>query len=139
MNGTERIPEAYPGYWEAVELLRGLIPAGPEAIGLRVAILRGIAKQAREKAAARRVIIRLLDTVSTDFPDEAATFRAHYLDGQKQSTRQAGRALCMDKRTVQRHTHRILEAMLAPAFGIYGVFLTDQEREELETQEVIRL
>lgn len=130
MNGTERIPEAYPGYWEAVELLRGLIPAGPEAIGHRVAVLRGIVKQAREKAAARRVIVRLLEIVSPDFPDEAATFREYYLEGQKQSTRQAGRTLYMDKRTLQRHTRRILEAMLAPAFGIYGIFLTDQEREE---------
>lgn len=135
MNRIERTPEAWPGEREAVELLRGLIPAGPEAIGRRVAVLRGIARQARENAAARRVIVRLLDIVAPRLPDEAVTFRAYYLDGQRQSARQTGRALYMDKRTVRRHTRRILEAMLAPAFGVYGVFLTDQEREELELGE----
>lgn len=132
MSGTEKTPAQWPGEREAVGLLRGLIPAGPGAIGRRVAVLRGIAGQARERAAARRVIVRLLDIVAPGLPDEAATFRAYYLDGQRQSTRQTGRTLCMDKRTVQRHTRRVLEAMLAPAFGVYGVFLTEREREELE-------
>lgn len=132
MNGTERGQKPGPSYWEAVELLRRLEPAGPGAIGRRVAVLRGIAGQARESAAARRVIVRLLDIVAPALPDEAATFRAYYLDGLRQSARQTGRALCMDKRTVQRHTRRVLEAMLAPAFGVYGVFLTEREREGLE-------
>ncbi len=133
MSETEKVEE-----WEAVELIRSLVPAGPEAINRRVAILRGIAGQARESTAARRIIVRLLDIVADGLPDEAATFRIVYLDGQRQSARQTGRALCMDKRTVQRHTHRVLEAMLAPAFGVYGVFLTEREREEQEPLEEVR-
>ena len=138
MTGAERSPEVWPGEREAVELLRSLVPAGPEAIGRRVAILRGIARQARENEAARRVIVWLLDIVSSGLPAEAATFRAYYLDGQRQSTKQTGRAPCMDKRTVQRHTRRILEAMLVPAFGVYGIFLTEREREELEAVKVVK-
>ncbi len=138
MSGTERTMELWPGEREAVDLLQGLIPAGPEAIGRRVSVLRSIARQARESAAARRVIVRLLDIVAPGLPDEAATFRAYYLEGERQSARQTGRARCMDKRTVQRHTRCVLEAMLAPAFGVYGAFLTEQEREKLDSGEVTR-
>lgn len=135
MNGTESF-EVWPVEGEAVELLRDLIPAGPEAVGRRIAILRGIARQARESAAARRVIVRLLDIVAPGLPEETATFQAYYLEGQRQSAGQVGGALCMDQRTIHRHTRRILEEMLAPAFGVYGVFLTEREREELEPGEV---
>ncbi len=134
MSETDQAEE-----WEAVELVRSLVPAGPEAINRRVAILRGIAGQARESTAARRLIVRLLDIVADGLPDEAATFRVVYLDGQRQSARQAGRALYIDKRTVHRHTRRVLEAMLAPAFGVYGVFLTEQELEESEPVEGVRV
>ena len=126
-EGIEKTPQAD---LEALELIRNLEPAGKEAIGRRVAVLRGIAGQARENETARRTFAKLLGIVENALPEEAASFRAYYLDGEKRSARSVSRSLCLDVTTLHRHNRRIFEAMLAYFFGIYGVFLTDQECEK---------
>ena len=110
--------------------LAGLEELTPEQMGERVAALRRLADKARENAAARVVVKRLLTVCKRGLPDEAATFRACYLDGdERPSARQVGRRLCLDIRSVHRHNRRVLETMAPAAFGIYGVFQTDSERE----------
>lgn len=112
------------------EYLEGLEELTPAQMGERVAALRMLANRARENAAARAIIERLLTFCVRSLPDEAETFRFYYLDGDKRpSDRQAARRLCLDKRSVHRHNRRILEAMTPAAFGVYGVFQTDSERE----------
>lgn len=69
---------------------------------------------------------KLLDAVEGKRPEEAAVFRAYYLEGERKPTaRQIGRRLCMDVRTVHRYNRRILIAMLPVAFGVYGLFYPD--------------
>lgn len=64
-------------------------------------------------------------------PEEAAVFRAYYLDGDaKPTARQIGRRLCMDARTVHRYNRRILIAMLPVAFGVYGLFYPDSSQRQ---------
>ena len=61
-------------------------------------------------------------------PQEAATFRAFYLDGEtKPTARQVGRSLCMDKTSVFRHNRRVLKAMLPAVFGLDGLFQSAEE------------
>ena len=86
----------------------------------RVQLLRKIAERARTDSAARLDVENWLQQASLDLPEEAAAFRAHYLEGL--TARQISRALCMDKRTVHRHARRVLEAMLPVAFGLDGLF-----------------
>lgn len=112
------------------EYLEGLEELTPGQKAQRVKLLRAIAGKARENAAARDFIESLLTVCVKKFPDESETFRAVYLDGDtRPSARQVGRRLCLDRRTVHRHNRHILEAMLPAAFGVYGVFQTDSERE----------
>lgn len=61
--------------------------------------------------------------VAHSLPSEVETFRACYLDGdQRESARKIGRRLHMDICTVHRHNRRVMEALLAHVFGIYGLF-----------------
>ena len=111
-------------------LMNSLQEIGPEARKNRLLFLRALAELARKNAAARSTVTGLLDVVGGKLPEEAATFRAYYLEGDtKPSARQIARRLCMDITTVHRHNRRILSAMLAPVFGVYGYFQTDSERE----------
>lgn len=110
--------------------LEGLEELTPGQKAQRVELLRAIAGKARENAAARDFIERLLTVCVKKLHDEPKTFRAAYLDGDaRPSARQLSRRLCLDIRSVHRHNRRVLEAMLLPAFGVYGVFQTDSERE----------
>lgn len=112
------------------EYLEGLEELTPGQKAQRVKLLRAIAGKARENTAARDFIESLLTVCVKKFPDESETFRAVYLDGDtRPSARQVGRRLCLDMRSVHRHNRHILEAMLPAAFGVYGVFQTDSERE----------
>lgn len=113
------------------EYLEELEELTPGQKAQRVKLLRAIAGKARENAAARDFIERLLTVCVKKLHDEPKTFRAVYLDGDtRPSARQVGRRLCFDVRSVHRHNRRVLEAMLLPAFGVYGVFQTDSEREQ---------
>ena len=113
--------------------LNGLERLKPEQEARRIAALRNLAERARENAAARGAVERLLTFAAQRHPEEVQTFRACYLDGEKRdSARQIGRRLCMDLCTVHRHNRRILGAMLPAAFGVCGVFQSGSEREEAE-------
>lgn len=110
--------------------LEGLEELTPGQKAQRVELLRAIAGKARENAAARDFIERLLTVCVRYRPYEVETFRAVYLDGDaRPSAGAVGRRLCLDRRSVHRHNRHILEAMLPAAFGVYGVFQTDSERE----------
>lgn len=122
---------------KAWDFLDGLREPGPEGRKRRLDCLRALAELARENAAARSIVGELLDAVAGKLPGEADTFRAYYLDGEKRpSPRQLARRLFVDPATVLRHNKQILTAMLAPAFGVYGCFQTDQERERLSKHRV---
>lgn len=109
--------------------MNSLQETGPEGRRNRLIFLRALAELARKNPAARSIVEALLESVAGELPGEAETFRACYLEGEKQPTpRQAARRLCMDPSTVNRHNKRIFTAMLAPAFGVYGFFRTDLER-----------
>lgn len=115
---------------EAIDLVRKLTKADPAAILRRVEILRAIARAARGNAAARAYIERLLEAPAKRFPEHAATFRATYLDGEtRPSPRQLARQFYVDPSTVVKRNSHIFEAMLPTAFGVYGIFLTDEELE----------
>lgn len=112
------------------EYLEELEELTPGQKAQRVKLLRAIAGKARENAAARDFIERLLTVCVRYRPYEVETFRAVYLDGDaRPSAGAVGRRLCLDRRSVHRHNRHILEAMLPAAFGVYGVFQTDSERE----------
>lgn len=108
---------------EALETLSAIWEAGEEGQKNRIASLRALAELARENAAARSIVEKLLDAVGGKRPEEAAVFRAYYLEGKKMPTaRQIARRLCMDVRTVHRYNRRILIAMLPVTFGVEGLF-----------------
>ncbi len=115
---------------KAWAFLNSLWEPGPEGRKRRLDCLRALAELARENAAAGSIVGKLLDAVAGKLPDEANTFRAYYLDGERRpNTRQLARRLFVDPTTVHRHNKHILTAMLAPAFGVYGYFQTERERE----------
>ena len=108
---------------EAQHLLDSMEEIGPERRRELVAIVRALAELARENSVAREYLERRLVGVSHSLPSEVETFRACYLDGdQRESARKIGRRLHMDICTVHRHNRRVMEALLAHVFGIYGVF-----------------
>lgn len=110
--------------------MNSLQETGPEGRKNRLLFLRALAELARKNTAARSIVERLLDLVGGKLPEEAATFRAYYLEGEKQpSARQIARERFIDPATVYRHNRVILSAMLAPVFGVNGYFQTDSERE----------
>ena len=95
----------------------------PEAKRQRIGIIRRIAENARSNSTAAKSIKYLFANVALDLPEESKTFRAYYLEGDiKPSARSIGRNIHIDKATVHRHNHRVLEAMLPVMFGIDGVF-----------------
>ena len=111
-------------------LMNSLRETGPEGRKNRLLLLRTLAGLARKNAAAHSTVAALLDVVGGELPEEAATFRACYLEGDtKPNARQISRSLHVVPETVHRHNRRILSSMLAPAFGVYGHFQTDRERE----------
>lgn len=119
----------------AAAFISGMMEIGEEAREKRVAFIRALADMARENKTARAKIKRLLQPIERKYPQEAATFRAYYLEGEKhQSARQIARVLCMDTCTVYRHNRRVLEAMLAPMFGVYGYFPSDAGHSEALTK-----
>ncbi len=127
---------------EIDNMLQGLTEIDAAGRQRRVAALRRVAQAAREKAAARRFTEALLAAVERKHPEEVKTFRAFYLDGAEHpGVRRIGRELRMDASTVYRHNRRIFDAMLPAAFGLYGVFQTDEEREvesyEAETPDIL--
>ena len=108
---------------EAQHLLDSMEEIGPERRRELVAIVRALAELARENSVAREYLERRLVGVAHSLPSEVETFRACYLDGdQRESARKIGRRLHMDICTVYRHNRRVMEALLAHVFGIYGVF-----------------
>ena len=108
---------------EAQHLLDSMEEIGPERRRELVAIVRVLAELARENRAAREYLDRRLVGVAHSLPSEVETFRACYLDGdQRESARKIGRRRHMDICTVHRHNRRVMEALLAHVFGIYGVF-----------------
>lgn len=108
---------------EAQHLLDSMEEIGPERRRELVAIVRALAELARENSVAREYLERWLVGVAHSLPSEVETFRACYLDGdQRESARKIGRRLHMDICTVHRHNRRVMEALLAHVFGIYGVF-----------------
>ena len=108
---------------EAQHLLASMEEIGPERRRELVAIVRALAELARENSVAREYLERRLVGVAHSLPSEVETFRACYLDGdQRESARKIGRRLHMDICTVHRHNRRVMEALLAHVFGIYGVF-----------------
>ena len=122
---------------KAWTFLNSLREPGPEGRKSRLDCLRALAELARENAAARSIVRELLDAVLGKLPREADVFRAYYLDGEKRpSPRQLARRLFVDPATVYRQNKRILTAMLTPAFGVYGCFQTDRERERLSKHRV---
>ncbi len=99
----------------------------PEQKAERVAVIRSIAERSREDAAARSYTEWLAEQVEPELPTEVQAFRACYLDGaSKPTSRQMGRALSMDKRSVHRCIRRALEAMLPLAFGLDGLYTADK-------------
>lgn len=128
---TETAQAAGAGEGEVIAAyLDGLEELTPGQKAQRVELLRAIAGRARENAATHDFIERLLTVCEKKLPDESETFRAVYLDGNtRPSARQVGRRLCFDVSSVHRHNRHVLEAMLPAAFGVYGVFQTDSERE----------
>lgn len=115
---------------EALEALSAIWEEGEEGQRNRIAFLRALAELARENAAARLIVEKLLNLVGGKRPEEAAVFQAYYLEGEKKPTaRQIARRLCMDVRTVRRYNRRILIAMLPVAFGVYGLFYPDSKPE----------
>ena len=116
---------------EAQHLLDSMEEIGPERRRELVAIVRVLAELARENRAAREYLDRRLVGVAHSLPSEVETFRACYLDGdQRESARKIGRRLHMDICTVHRHNRRVMEALLAHVFGIYGVFQDRASRGE---------
>nr|WP_300168564.1 hypothetical protein [uncultured Flavonifractor sp.] len=108
---------------EAQHLLDSMEEIGPERRRELVAIVRALAELAQENSVAREYLERRLVGVAHSLPSEVETFRACYLDGdQRESARKIGRRLHMDICTVHRHNRRVMEALLAHVFGIYGVF-----------------
>ena len=108
---------------ESQHLLDSMEEIGPERRRELVAIVRALAELARENSVAREYLERRLVGVAHSLPSEVETFRACYLDGdQRESARKIGRRLHMDICTVHRHNRRVMEALLAHVFGIYGVF-----------------
>ena len=108
---------------EAQHLLDSMEEIGPERRRELVAIVRALAELARENSVAREYLERRLVGVAHSLPSEVETFRACYLDGdQRESARKIGRRRHMDICTVHRHNRRVMEALLAHVFGIYGVF-----------------
>lgn len=108
---------------EAQHLLDSMEEIGPERRRELVAIVRALAELARENSVAREYLERRLVGVAHSLPSEVETFRACYLDGdQRESARKIGRRLHMDICTVHRHNRRVMEALLAHVFGIYGLF-----------------
>ena len=108
---------------EAQHLLDSMEEIGPERRRELVAIVRALAELARENSVAREYLERRLVGVAHSLPSEVETFRACYMDGdQRESARKIGRRLHMDICTVHRHNRRVMEALLAHVFGIYGVF-----------------
>lgn len=116
---------------EAQHLLDSMEEIGPERRRELVAIVRALAELARENSVAREYLERRLVGVAHSLPSEVETFRACYLDGdQRESARKIGRRLHMDICTVHRHNRRVMEALLAHVFGIYGVFQNRAGRGE---------
>lgn len=114
---------------EALETISTIWEAGEEGQRNRIAFLRALADLARGNAAARSIAEKLLDSVGGKRPEEAAVFRAYYLEGEKKPTaRQIARSFCMDVRIVHRYNRRILIAMLPVAFGVYGLFYPDSNQ-----------
>lgn len=114
---------------EALEALGAIWEKGEEGQRNRIAFLRALAELARGNAAARSIVEKLLNLVGDKRPEEAAVFRAYYLEGEKKPTaRQIARRLCMDVRTVHRYNRHILIAMLPVAFGVYGLFYPDSNQ-----------
>ena len=107
---------------ETWKLLDRLEEIGPTRQRELVVMVRALAERARENRVAREYLERHLVAVSRSLPFEVETFRACYLDGdQRESARKIGRRH-MDICTVHRHNRRVMEALLAHVFGIYGVF-----------------
>lgn len=99
----------------------------PEEKADRVALIRSIAERSRADAEARSYVEWLAEQVEPELPMEVQAFRACYLDGVSRPTsRQIGRALSMDKRSVHRCIRRTLEAMLPLAFGLDGLYTADK-------------
>ena len=120
---------------EALETISTIWEAGEEGQKNRIAFLRALAELTRENAAARSIVEKLLDAVSTKRSEEAAAFRAYYLEGKKKPTaRQIARRLCMDVRTVYRCNRRILIAMLPVVFGVEGLFYPDSDLERIKSR-----
>ena len=116
---------------ESQHLLDSMEEIGPERRRELVAIVRVLAELARENRVAREYLERRLVGVAHSLPSEVETFRACYLDGgQRESARKIGRRLHMDICTVHRHNRRVMEALLAHVFGIYGVFQNRAGRGE---------
>ena len=108
---------------ESQHLLDSMEEIGPERRRELVAIVRALAELAQENSVAREYLERRLVGVAHSLPSEVETFRACYLDGdQRESARKIGWRLHMDICTVHRHNRRVMEALLAHVFGIYGVF-----------------
>ena len=119
--------EAVRRRWAFMNSLQGI---GPEGRKNRLLFLRALVELARKNAVARPIVERLLDLVGGKLPEEAATFRDYYLDGEKQpSARQIARRRFVDTRTIYRHNRVILSAMLVPVFGVNGYFRMDSEQE----------
>lgn len=113
---------------EALETISTIWEAGEEGQRNRIAFLRALADLARGNAAARSIAEKLLDAVGGKRSEEAAVFRAYYLEGEKKPTaRRTARRFCMDVRTVHRYNRRILIAMLPVAFGVEGLFYPDAD------------
>ena len=115
---------------EAQHLLNSMEEIGPERRRELMAIVRALAELARENSVAREYLERRLVGVACSLPSEVETFRACYLVGhRRESARQIGKLLHIDKSTVNRHNRRVMEALFVYMFGIYGVFQEKADQE----------
>lgn len=99
----------------------------PEEKRQRTAVIRSIAERCREDADARSYTEWIVEQLKSELPMEAQVFRACCLDGASRPTsRQMGRDLNMDKRSIHRCICRLLDAALPLVFGLDGLYVEDK-------------
>ena len=106
------------------ELIRQLEVAGPctsEARRAQLQVVRSMAERARQDAAIRQELIRLLEVVQDQ--GAADVFRAYYLEGPEQpSARSFANRFFMAKRTVFKQLLRVCDQLRIMLFGIDALF-----------------
>lgn len=96
-------------------------PCTSEVQGDQLRVVRSLAERARQNAAIRQELARMLDGIKDQ--SAAEVFRAYYLEGPDQpSARALANRFFVDKRTVFKQLLRVCDQLRIMLFGIDALF-----------------